>query len=160
MNQVRAMGERIKSHDIYELIKDGECEASYFWEDAHSGLALKARPDVVTHNAVIDLKTTASADARSFQLAMVKYGYHIQGAMCLEALSQVENRHIDTVINVCIEKSYPYAIAVYIIDVEALNVGHQKFKRGVLDIAHCMSENTFTDYKTQMISLPAWSIDD
>ena len=88
---------------------------------------------------------------------MVDGGYHIQGAMCLEALRQVDNKDLTTVINICIEKTYPYSVGIYIIGQDALKSGHDKFKRTLLDMKRAIVHNDFQDYPPQTIDLPNWA---
>ena len=57
---------------VTELLSDGEIEKSFFWEDKGSQLIVKARPDILHENMIIDLKTISDASFNSFQRAMVE----------------------------------------------------------------------------------------
>jgi exodeoxyribonuclease VIII len=145
------------------FIEGGIYESSYFWEDPHTGLICKARPDILHCNAVVDLKTIADSGSRSYQYSMVDGGYHIQGAMILEGLKQCRGYnegelYINTVINVCIEKTYPYQIGIKIISEHALEIGHQKFKQALLDIKECMQTSKWSSNATEVVELPNWAL--
>jgi hypothetical protein len=140
------------------LIAGAIYEQSYFWEDKESGLMLKARPDILHDNMVIDLKTCANASSRAYQRTMIDGGYHIQGAMIQEAVSILEGREIDNVINICIEKTYPYEIGIKIISADALKAGRKKFLETSLAIKHDITHNEFKSNHTEIVELPSWAL--
>jgi hypothetical protein len=140
-----------------ELLTNSEIEKSLFWEDKGSGLIVKARPDVLQENMIIDLKTIADASAHSFQRSMIDGWYHVQGAMIRDAIRTLENRDISNVINICIEKKYPYCVGIYIIDEVALDYGEKLYKNILLDMKSCILNNNFSDYEIKTIGLPAWA---
>lgn len=144
------------NQNAVNLILDARIENSFFWQDKHSGLLLKARPDILHENMIVDLKTCADASPRAFQNSMVTGGYHVQGAMCRDAVEAIEGHRIDTVINICIETKYPHNMAIYIIDELAIDEGQFKYKNILLDMKNSIAENNFKDYGMQTISLPKW----
>ena len=141
-----------------QLLENARIENSFFWQDEHSGLNLKCRPDVLHDNMIIDLKTTSNASPRAFQREMVDYGYHVQFAMIRDGVEIVEGRRINNCINVVIETKYPYNMAIYIIDEFALEEGQMKYKQICLDLKNAIEENKWQDYGIQTISLPKWAI--
>jgi len=153
-----AMRDKLNSNQkAIDLIRDSRIENSFFWRDEHSGLMLKARPDILHENMIVDLKTCSDASPRAFQNEMVKYGYHIQGAMIRDAVEKLEDRRINNVINICIETKYPHNMAIYIIDEFAIDEGHMKYKQICLDIKNAIHDNVFNDYGIQTIGLPKWA---
>jgi len=152
------MEKKVKSNEqAMQLICDSRIENSFFWQDDHSGLLLKARPDILHENMIVDLKTTSDASPRAFQNEMVKYGYHIQFAMIRDAVEKIEDRRISNFINIVIETKYPYNMAIYIIDEFAVDEGQVKYKNICLDLKHSLEENSFNDYGIQTIGLPKWA---
>lgn len=147
-----------RNPEAMALIQGAIYEQSYFWQDPGSGLMVKARPDILHDQMIVDLKTCADASPRGFQRAMVTGGYHIQGAMIQDAVNTLEGRWIPNVINIAIEKTYPYSVGIYIIDEEALDVGRQKYKNVALAIKSYIGHNEpWPDYPPQTITLPAWA---
>lgn len=155
---IRDMHIALKSHkEAWELIQGAVYEQSYFWEDEHTGIMCKARPDILHDNMIVDLKTCASADSHTFQKTMYMSGYHIQGAMIREGVKQLTSKDIPNVINICIEKTYPYSIGIKIISETALEAGHMKFKQTILDIKNSKAYNQWSDYETEIVELPKWA---
>lgn len=155
---IREMREALFNHsEAWALIENAQYEQSYFWQDEHSGLMIKARPDILRNNCIIDLKTCASADSRSFQRSMMDMGYHIQGAMVREGVKQLTGVDIPDVINICVEKTYPYQVGIKIIGTQALEAGHRKFKQALLDMKKCIEENYWPSYEPEIVELPSWA---
>jgi hypothetical protein len=140
-----------------DLIRDARIENSFFWQDKHSGLYVKSRPDVLHENMIVDLKTCADASPRAFQNSMVLGGYHIQGAMIRDGVEEIEGRRINNVINICIETKYPFNMAIYMIDEYAIDEGQMKYKNLLLALKQSLEENNFQDYGIQTIGLPKWA---
>lgn len=140
----------------WDLIENNQYEQSYFWRDAHTGIMCKARPDILSDNYVIDLKTIANASPLSFQRAMADGGYHIQAAMIRDAIRIIKGRDIKSFINICVEKTYPYQIGIYFIEDEALEIGRQEYKQALLDMKSCFEQKEWPSYPIQTIGLPNW----
>ncbi len=145
-----------RHHEAPGLIRDAIYEQSYFWQDKDSGLMVKARPDILHSNMIVDLKTCVSASSRAFQRAMAEGGYHIQAAMIREAVNVLEGRDIPNAINVCVEKTYPYAIGNKIISETALEIGHKQFKETLMDMKECFETNVWPSYEVETVELPGW----
>lgn len=153
------MKKAVENHpDANKLITGGQHEASLFWTDEHTGIECKARPDIWHEEIVTDLKTIASADPKTFQRSMVEGGYHIQAAMIREAIRMNTGKDVKTFAYIVCEKTFPFSVAVYVLDELALEQGHCEFKNILLELKQCKQNNEWQSYKTQTISLPAWAI--
>ena len=141
-----------------DLIRDSRIENSFFWQDEESGLFLKARPDILHENMIVDLKTCSDASPRAYQAEMVRYGYHVQGAMIRDAVEAIEGRRINNVINICVETKYPYNMGIYLLDEDAIDQGQIKYKQILVAIKNAIEHNSFNDYGIQTIGLPKWAI--
>lgn len=139
-----------------ELIEGAIYESSYFWKDEGSGLMVKARPDILHRNMIVDLKTIKSASVSYFRSAMVSGGYHIQGGMTRDAVRTLEERDITNVINICVEKDYPISIGIYIIDEAAIEVGQSEYKHHLKGIRECIETNKWPSYAIETVGLPKW----
>lgn len=153
MREALARDERIA-----QLIDGADIEKSFFWQDEQTGLMVKARPDIIHAGMIVDLKTIADASPFAFQRDMASGWYHVQGAMIRDAVRALEGFEISTVINICVEKKYPYSIGIYIIDEAALDQGEIKYKSVLLQMKSCIINNKFTDFEIQHIGLPKWAI--
>jgi len=146
------------SREAVELIQGARVEHSFFWIDKDSGLLLKARPDALHANMIVDLKTCNDASPRAIQTAMITGGYHIQGAMIRDAVEAIEGNRINTVINLCVETKYPHNMGIYILDEFAIDEGEKKYKQLCLDLKTALETNSFCDYGIQTIGLPKWAM--
>jgi hypothetical protein len=156
-NNLFEMKKSLENHkEAWLLIEGAIYEQSYFWRDAHSGLMIKARPDILHDNMIVDLKTCTDASSHAYQREMVQYGYAIQGAMCRDAVFELTGKTINTVINICCEKTYPYEVAIKIIDESALEWGHKKYKQALLDMKACFESGVWESYEPEIVSLPNW----
>lgn len=75
---------------LRRLFEDGGTqEVSIFW--TVSGVGLKARPDWldVPRARIVDLKTTSDLDDWALMRSAKRYGYHVQGAMFLDACAEL-----------------------------------------------------------------------
>lgn len=137
------------------LIAGAIYEQSYFWQDA-SGLTLKARPDALHKNMIVDLKTISSADSKTYQRAMYTSGYHVQGAIIRDAVRACEGRTINNVLNLCQEKDYPYLIGIKLISENALNAGEKFYKEICVDLNRAITYNDYPTYAIDTVDLPTW----
>jgi hypothetical protein len=155
--RLRSMQEAIRSNERARKLVEAACyESSYFWKDEHSGLMLKARPDILNGNIYIDLKTIDDASPHSFQKSMAQYGNHIQCAMVRDGVYELSGEKLSACINLCIETKWPHCIGIYIIDDAAIESGHIEYKNLLLDMKSCITDNTFSDYDICTIGLPNW----
>lgn len=145
-----------QNQKAYELIEKAKYETSFFWRDDESGLFVKARPDILHENMYVDIKTIGDASAHSYQREMAMFGYHIQAAMVSDGVLAVHNRKLLACINICIEKTYPYSIGIYIIDDDAIERGRADYKNVLLEIKSAIEHNTWSDYDIQTVGLPQW----
>lgn len=150
------MGKALQKHEALDLIQGAVYEQSYFWEDKDSGLMVKARPDILHDNMIVDLKTIVSANSRYYQRTMVESWYHVQGAMIREGIRELTGKDISNVINICIEKTYPFEIGIKIISEEALEAGRKIFKSVCVDLKSAIVHNNWKSYEPETVELPTW----
>ena len=157
-NLLLDMRQALRDHkEAWELIQGGIYEQSYFWQDKESGLLLKSRPDILHSNMYVDLKTCVSASTRAYQRAMVDGGLHIQAALVVDAVRELEGREIQACINICCEKQYPYIVAIKIIGEKAIEEGRRKYKSILLKIKKSIEENEWSSYEPETVELPVWA---
>ena len=158
VDTLTGMYQSLKNHaQGMALIEGGRIEHSIFWNEAHTGELIKTRPDVWQDGFTVDLKTIQAADERSFVKAMVSHGYHLQAAMNREGIREQTGKDIKSHTFVCVEKTFPYPVAVYILDITALDFAHVKFKKLITDFSECKRNNVWPGYPSKIISLPQWA---
>lgn len=154
---ILSMEKSVLEHpEASNLITGGMNEASIFWTDEHTGIECKSKPDIWFDDIVVDLKTISSADPHTFQRSIVDGGYHIQAAMIRNGIKANTGKDVKNFAYIVCEKSFPYAVAVYVLDEFALDKGHCEYKDMLLQLKNCKQTNTWQSYQTQTISLPGW----
>ena len=158
LTTLRLMEKSVLAHpEASQLIRGGEVEHSLFWEDPHTGVRCKTRPDLWFDNMTVDLKTIESADERSFIHSCIKYGYSLQSAMNREGIYHTGHNDIKKHAFLCVEKKWPYLVAVYILDQSALDSAHIMLKNTLTKFKECLTTNIWESYPTREVSLPAWA---
>lgn len=141
---------------VCDLLRDAKTEKSIYWKHEPTGLICKARPDVWQGRIVSDLKTTLDAGMRGFQMSAYKYGYFLQAAMIYEALKSI-GEPFHNFVNICIEKSKPYPIGLYMLDDEALQFGIDQYHYLMERIYECYEKNVWPDYGIQKLCIPRYA---
>lgn len=158
MSTLQFMRDSVLAHDeAKELITGGAAEHSFFWQDPHTGVRCKTRPDYLFDNMTVDLKTTKDASEREFIKSVANYGYHLQSTMNREGIYHTGGNDIKTHTFICVEKEWPYMTAVYILDQSALDHAHEMFKNTLTEFKKCRESNVWKGYETRVISLPSWA---
>lgn len=161
MQVIADMNNAICDHaQALEFLSEGVYEQSYFWQDAGSGLMVKARPDCLKtiegELFYVDLKTCNSSAAHACSVAIAEGGLHIQGAMVRDGVRILESREVSYVVLVFIEKTYPYSIACKIIKPQALDAGETQYKNVLKKMALSFQTNEWASHPLEEADLPFW----
>lgn len=159
--EIQRMSDSLMSNKkILDLVTGAQYEKSLYWNDPHTGLLCKVRPDIWHTRFICDLKTSKNASPRSFQSSLYDYGYHIQCAMMHQAFKHVLGINMTNFIFIVIENTYPYATAIYPFELPSLERSIEIFKNKLIQINECYLKNEWPSYTTQFISLPNYAIGD
>jgi len=137
----------------------GRPELSAWWLDAETGELCKCRPDWIREDDVIlDYKTTEDASPEGFPRFMAKYRYHVQHAFYQDGMRAITGRDFMFAFLVQ-EKDPPYAVGVYVLDSEAVELGRILYKRNLLTLAECKISKSWPAYsnRVETINLPRWA---
>lgn len=146
-----------RNEKAFDLLINGTYEQSYFWHDKETNLLLKSRPDILTANGYVDLKTVTSASKRAYEKEMFDFGYHIQAAMVKDAVLELENRELTLFANICVEKEYPYQIGIKVFSDELINFATTKYKGILKRMKECFDKNEWPSYQPELVNLPNWA---
>ena len=137
------------------LLAQGKAEQSFWWDDATTGLRCKCRPDWYHSTTVVDLKTTTDASPSGFARSIATFRYHVQASHYLSGLHGAER-----FVFIAVEKTAPYAVAVYELDAAALAAGDELRQRDMRVIADCQATSEWPGYgdDCQTLSLPSWAL--
>jgi len=155
MELALAMAGAVRSHQAAaELLRHGQAEQSFWWDDPASGLRCKCRPDWLNGATVVDLKTTTDASPRGFAKSCATFRYHVQASHYLSGLPA------ERFVFIAVEKTYPYAVGVYQLDAEAMTVGAELRRQNMQTISDCMAINEWPGYSQgiEPLSLPKWAL--
>ena len=138
---------------------DGRPEASVFATDPETGVACRARFDLLATTAA-DVKTTAgSASTIGFGRDAAKHGYPIQEAHYLDVLEWATGERPPMVF-VVVEKSAPHLVAVHQLDDVTRLVARELAAKARRIYAECLATNTWPGYSDDTLTpyIPAWWI--
>ncbi len=141
---VRQMVANVRAHPMAGMLLKNAIhfEHTIIWQDAETGLPLRARPDMICEFAgdfvVPDFKTTRSV--KRFKWDAYDYGYHRQQAMYSEAVEAL----LGPVIHfpfICVDKSPAYQCEVYTLSPRALALGQEQNRQIRRDYIRRMAED-------------------
>lgn len=140
--KIELMKNALYNHPLASaLLKNGEAEQSFFWEDPRTGMLCKVRPDYLTNqNVCVDLKTASSAEYDDFQRSAYKFRYHVQGAFFIDGIFHSTGRVCDEFVLIVIETEAPFGIMVYVLDDYAIKIGRTTYE---------MDLDTVVDWQTR-----------
>lgn len=158
---IAGMGAALRAHPLASrMIRDGHPELTLRWRDEETGLECRARDDyfVPSLRMAVDLKTTTDASAEEFRRSVAKFGYHRQDAFYRAAHAAV-GAPLDHFVFVAVEKTAPYAVAIYALDGDATLRGHESIARDMATLARCFRENDYPGYpvEIQTLTVPPWA---
>lgn len=154
--QATKMANSIKACELAsDLIPDAKYEQSIFFKDNATGVMLKARPDILHSHIIVDLKTTADASYSAFQRSMIKFGYCSQAAFIQRAIQSL-GEDFEKYAFIVVENKEPYCVAVYTLDEEAINYGHNLMDAYLPQFAQCIKTEKWPGYPFDNLLLPSW----
>ena len=166
---VHAIAGSIRAHPIAaEAFRGGEGEATLVWSDPGTGVPCKARPDYLPAHGrwIVDLKTAASANPRSWRDQAYRLGYHARAAWYLDGAEAVLGQFPDEYWFVIVEKEPPYLVSVVSFDNDALAWGRTANHKACERFAVSAAANDWPGYREPgqnhdrafRLGLPAWAI--
>jgi hypothetical protein len=156
MATAMSMASAVRNHPAAaNLLANGKAEQSFWWDDSATGMRCKCRPDWFYGSTVIDLKTTTDASPAGFARSVATFRYHVQASHYLSGLHGAER-----FVFIAVEKTAPYAVAVYELDAEAMAAGDELRLRDLRMIADCRATGEWPGYgdDCQSLSLPKWAL--
>lgn len=158
---IEAMVHAVLDHPLAgRMIQDGEPELTASWIDGPTGLKCKARGDyyVRSRRLLVDVKSTLDASPKAFAKSVANYRYHVQDAFYRDGFT-ASGAPVEHFIFVVVEKSPPYAVALYSLDASAVGRGREVVRSGIDLLSECVRTGSFPGYSTsiQTLALPGWA---
>lgn len=167
--QLHAMRDAIRAHPAAAALLDGEgvAEASVYWTDEATGELCRCRPDRWRKDGIlVDLKTTIDASPEGFAKSLANYRYHVQAPWYLDGASAAYEagqlpgdwQAPRAFAFIAVEKSAPYAVAVYTLDAATIELGGAQMRANLDTLAECRRTGVWPGYgdKIANLSLPDW----
>lgn len=145
---------------VRQALERGVAEQAVRTTHPDTWAGLKAKPDWFDARSglVLDLKTTADAHPDEFAKSVVRYRYHVQEAFYRDVLRWA-GYEVKRFVFAAIEKEPPYALAVYDLEPEAVELGRQLYERDLTVYAACKDSGIWPAYNPEprTLNLPAWA---
>jgi hypothetical protein len=160
---VRGIRDSIAAHDAAKaLLARCDSEVAMFAEH-RTGLWLKGRVDALkvesdNEAVIVDVKTTsAGADYGTFSRQAAQLNYHVSAAWYCH-LAGLNGLPPARFYWIAVEVAAPYAVAVYEIHPDALDLGVGKMNDALELIAQCEDAGEWPGYapQVQCLNLPSW----
>lgn len=156
---VGCMREAVWRHPVAKrLLSGAQTEQSLFAQD-DNGIVRKARLDCIpkSGNALVDLKTCASADPEKFGKAVHDLRYHCQAAWYLRLAKLCELERSEFVF-ICVEKDPPYCVACYTLEPQAMELGSRLIMADYQLYLNCVESGEWPGYPNFIgsIGVPAY----
>ncbi len=167
--QLLGMAHAIKNHPAASALLSGEgvAEASCYWIDGATGELCRCRPDWWRKDGVlVDLKSTHDASPEGFAKSLVDYRYHVQAPWYLTGANVVWQGAANrdgwaaprAFAFIAVEKTAPYAVAVYVLDSESMEIGRRLMRADLDTLATCRKTGIWPGYgdTLQQLGVPQW----
>ena len=160
---VARVAEAVRAHPAAkELLKKGEAEQTAVWDDFMTGARCKCRPDWLTkrgrHLLMVDLKTALNASFAAFRKAVIDRRYHAQAAFYMDGWKEATGAEVASFLVIAVEKEPPYAVAVYQLEDELVELGRAEIGRDLALYASCVERGEWPAYgdEVEAMGLPPW----
>lgn len=161
-DQLHRMRDAVMAHPAASALLTkvpGKAELSVYWNDPATGVLCRCRPDWWREDDVlVDLKTCEDASPEGFAKSMANWRYDVQAPFYLDGVRQATGRKPRGFVFVAVEKKAPFAVGVYVLDSESLELGRAQYVADLRTYAECVRTGSWPGYgdKIQTISMPAW----
>lgn len=161
---VAGIQESVRTHGPLSalLAEPGRAELSVITTDPVTGVAVRCRFDWLTDDGrPLDLKTTLDARPDAFSRSVSNYRYHVQAAFYCDVWEWETGDKLDRMIFAALEKSMPNAVALYMLDDEAMMVGRKLYREDLNTYARCLESGHWPAYEgcVQLLNLPPWAVE-
>lgn len=146
MAELEAMRAALFAHSIAsKAFVGGQAEMSAFVRDGN--IWLKARPDYVRPESLVDYKTTTSANPKEFARRAFALGYHQQAAWYLDVLKAATGEVRSDFWFVTQAKVWPYLVTVVRFGDDAIEAGRALNRKAIDAFKRCVDTGEWPGYR-------------
>jgi hypothetical protein len=136
-----------------DLLSEGTAESSAWWLDPETQLLCKCRPDWSRTGLLLDFKTARDASPAGFARAVERYRYHVQAVYALDGWQAAGGDPLQHFLLVAMEKTPPFAVALYELPATALATGRALYRRDLATVSDCLRQQHWPGYPTAIVTL-------
>ena len=139
-----------------QLLNGGQAEIAGLLSDFEE-INARIKPDYLTDEHIVDVKTTTDARADAFTRSIMNFGYAVQAAYYVDVAAAIDGIK-RKFYWVAVEKDAPYAVAVFEASDAMVEHGRRQYKRAIELYKECASLDIWPAYSQQIqqLELPAW----
>ncbi len=158
--RIANMSASVRGHRAALAAVQGATEQVVTWTDPTTGLACKARLDIIGEG-VNDLKSAVDVSPRNFGYAAAKYLYHGQLAFYHDGLihsGRLTPRYLPLFI--AVQNRPPWDVAVYNMQSEHVEAGRLLYQRLLRRLAECAAADWWPGVAPEItpLRLPEWAV--
>lgn len=143
------MARVMEQHPLTEILLQGQIEKSLIWQDAETGVWLKARPDIIPtfDQTFADYKTTTSR-CQPYQLSktITDFGYHMQMALVAEGAEILLDIRNPYAVLIFQQVQPPYHVIPVEVTEAALDLGRKMNRKAIQTFADCLEKGEWPGY--------------
>lgn len=155
----KAMTRNVRSvTELDALLSGGQAEKSFYWIDDETGTLCKARPDYLSEQFLIDIKTTVHVHPDKFNKTIFDFGYYISSPFYSDGIAHFTGE-ILPMIFIVIESSPPFTVGLYGLCQDAIDKGRDAYQTALLTYKQCKDKNEWPHWPVdyQELDLPVYA---
>lgn len=149
----------IAETEIADAFESGKAEQTIIWQDGD--VLCKARPDYLTDEIILHVKTTkASVHPSSFSRLAINMGYDISIAFYERGLARLSNGKTRDSFILAIEQDAPFACKFFSLSAASADIASRAVERAISLWARCAHKNNWPAYdgSTHVIEPTPWAM--
>lgn len=155
VDAARNVADAVKVHPLAAPLLDGRHEVPAEWTMNGRKVATRGI-DILGGAFVCDLKTTNNAEPFAFQRGALRYGYHAQLAMYLDAARALGEHPRDAYV-IAVETAAPYAVTVHRLSPRLLEEGRKLVRSWMERLQACEEADEWPSYVQSIVE---WDVVD
>jgi hypothetical protein len=158
-DSLHGMRDAVAAHQTAsELLRGADYEVSLWAEHPGTGLPIKGRMDAIGNSVIADVKTCEDASPAGFAASAARLLYDLSAAHYC-ALANECGIPVETFWWIAVEKSAPYAVAVYQPSDDVMKRGYRLAEAALTRVRECCDMQEWPGYPTSsVLQYPAWAL--
>lgn len=149
VDAARKVADAVKSNPLAAPMLDGAHEVPASWTMYGRKVATRGI-DICNPKFICDLKTTNNAEPFTFQRGGLRYGYHAQCAMYVDAARDM-GLDVTEAYVIAVETQAPYAVTVHHLTPRILEEGRKLVRSWIERLRACEEANEFPSYVQSVV---------